>query len=120
MGTSINKILIVEDDVVFCKMLTRFLSKNGYQVLDAQNAATAYQLLKDQQIDLAILDYRLPDANGLEIFKSIKKHQPDTKAILITRFSDESLKKEADDAGIDGYIGKPLDPNELLVQIRSL
>lgn len=120
MGTSIENILIVEDDVVFCKMLTRFLSKNGYKVHDAQNASTAYQLLKEHEIDLAILDYRLPDANGLEIFQKLKGEQPGSKAILITRFSDEALRAEADEVGIDGYISKPLDPSELLQKIRSL
>ncbi|EON76416.1 two component, sigma54 specific, transcriptional regulator, Fis family [Lunatimonas lonarensis] len=120
METSLKNILIVEDDVVFCKMLTRFLSKNGYIVYDAQSGAMASQIIKDTKIDLAILDYRLPDANGLEVFSAVKTRYPSVKSILITRFSDEALKKESDEAGIDGYIGKPLDPAELLKTIRSL
>lgn len=120
MGNIINKILIVEDDVVFCKMLTRFLSKNGYEVLDAQTASQAFQHLRENEIDLAILDYRLPDANGIEILKRIKQDKPATKSILITRFTDDDLKRQADQEGVDAYISKPLDPKDLLAKIRSL
>jgi DNA-binding response OmpR family regulator len=71
MNDMINTILIVEDDIVFCKMLTRFLVKKGYAVSDAQSAAGAHSYLEQKNFDLAILDYKLPDGSGIEILKKI-------------------------------------------------
>lgn len=116
----INKILIVEDDIVFCKMLTRFLVKNGYDVADAQSASQAYNHLKKGKFDLAILDYKLPDESGIDILKRIKGDSSDTKVILITRFSSQQVEQEAEQEGADAYISKPIDPNDLLVQIQKM
>jgi DNA-binding response OmpR family regulator len=120
MDNKISKILIVEDDVVFCKMLTRFLSKNGFGVSDAQSARSAYDILEKNTFDLAILDYRLPDENGIDILKKIKAAHPQTKVILITRFSNQEVADEARQEGADAYVSKPIDPKELLEQIRLM
>ncbi|MFC4873245.1 response regulator [Negadavirga shengliensis] len=116
----INKILIVEDDIVFCKMLTRFLVKNGYSVSDAQSANEAYTHLGQNEFDLAILDYKLPDENGIDILKKIKGSSPATKVILITRFSSQQVEDMAEQAGADAYISKPIDPSDLLIQIQKM
>lgn len=120
MSNMINKILIVEDDVVFCKMLTRFLIKNGYGVSDAQSAKGAYSLLDGASFDLAILDYRLPDESGIAILKRIKTKDPKTKVILITRFSNDEVAEEARQAGADAFVSKPIDPKELMIQIKKM
>ncbi|WP_158856927.1 response regulator [Lunatibacter salilacus] len=120
MDNKISKILIVEDDVVFCKMLTRFLSKNGFGVSDAQTAKSAYGILEEDSFDLAILDYRLPDENGIDILKKIKASYPETKVMLITRFSNQEVANEALQEGADAYVSKPIDPKELLEQIRMM
>jgi DNA-binding response OmpR family regulator len=120
MNNMISTILIVEDDVVFCKMLTKFLIKNGFGVSDAQTARSAYGLLEEKSFDLAILDYRLPDENGIDILKKIKNNYPKTKVMLITRFSNSDVEEEAQQAGADAYVSKPIDPNVLMEQIRAM
>ena len=116
----IKNILIVEDDVVFCKLLTRFLSKNDYSTQDAQSAKGAFDLLEKGSFDLAILDYRLTDDNGLSILKKIKSDNKVSKVILITRYGDEEVANKAIDLGADAYISKPINPDELLSVIKSL
>jgi len=116
----IKNILVVEDDVVFCKLLTRFLDKNQYQTKDAQSAKQAFSLLQEKSFDLAILDYRLPDDNGLSILKNIKKENKVGKVIIITRYGDEEVASQAIELGADAYISKPINPDELLTVIRGL
>jgi DNA-binding response OmpR family regulator len=115
-----QKILIAEDDVVFCKLLTRFLSKNEYQVMDAQNGTDALELLELNGFALAILDYNLLDMNGIDILKKIKAKSIDTRVILITRYGDEEVEKEANDAGADAFVSKPINPEELLELIQGM
>ncbi len=115
-----HKILIAEDDVVFCKLLTRFLSKNDYQVMDAQNGTDALELMELNGFSLAILDYQLPDMNGIEILKKIKVKNSNTKVILITRYDDGEIAKEAEDAGVDAFVSKPMNPEELLKLIQGM
>jgi DNA-binding response OmpR family regulator len=115
-----QKILIVEDDVVFCKLLTRFLSKNNFEVMDAQTGRDAFELIEMNTFSLAILDYRLPDVTGVEILSKLKSKSLDSKVILITRYGDDAVAQEAKSAGADAFISKPINPEELLSVIRDL
>ncbi len=120
MGNNIKNILIVEDDELFCKMLTKYLVKQGFDVSDAQTAAEAYERLKVTQFDLAVLDYKLPDESGIEILKKIKDVASSTKVILMSRYSNNELEKEAKQEGADGFASKPIDPQKLMEIILAL
>ena len=115
-----KKILIVEDDVVFCRLLTKFLSRNNYEVMDAQNGKDAFELMEMNEFKLAILDYRLPDMTGLEILEKLKSKSPSSKIILITRYGDQDIANQAIEKGADAFISKPINPNELLEVINKL
>lgn len=114
-----QKILIVEDDIVFCKLLTRFLSKNNFEVMDAQNGKDALELMELNQFELAILDYRLPDMTGIEILSKLKSKNIDSKIILITRYGDQDVADRAIKEGADAFVSKPINPDELLEVIRG-
>ncbi|MCH7399383.1 response regulator [Belliella sp. DSM 107340] len=115
-----NKILIVEDDVVFCKLLTRFLSKNNFQVMDAQNGRDALELMELNDFGFAILDYRLPDMNGIDILEKLKSKNQESKIVLITRYGDEDIATKAIDKGADAFVSKPINPDDLLSVINGL
>ncbi|MGY6544508.1 MAG: response regulator [Cyclobacteriaceae bacterium] len=115
-----NKILIVEDDVVFCKLLTRFLTKNNFEVLDAQAGKSALNLIENNSFGIAILDYRLPDMNGIDILKKIKSQGSTTKVVLMTRYGDEGIANKAVEEGADAFVSKPINPTELQEVIRGL
>lgn len=105
--------MIIEDDLVFCKILTKFLEKSGYRATDAQTGKDAIQHISNLEIDLAVIDYRLPDMNGLELIDWIKENSPDTDCILMSRYND-SLSEQAGEKGAIGFLDKPFDPDELL------
>jgi DNA-binding response OmpR family regulator len=115
-----QKILIVEDDVIFCRLLTRFLSKNHFQVMDAQNGKDALELMELNHFEFAILDYRLPDIDGLEILKKLKMRTSPTKVIFVTRYGDEEVANLAINSGADAFITKPINPNDLLSILQKL
>lgn len=109
-----NQILIVEDDIVFCKMLTTFLNGKQFTVNSAQTVAAAMTALQKNSYQFAIIDQRLPDGQGLDIIKTIKKDSPATKTILMSRFLDEILEADGKAIGVDAFIKKPIQPNDLL------
>ena len=113
-------ILIVEDDIVFCKLLQKFLEKNDYQTQDSQSAARAFELLEQQTFDLAVLDYRLPDQNGIEILRWLRTNRPDVQAVLMSRYDDQDVTAEARALGAADFITKPVSPKELLERLRRI
>ena len=64
-------ILIVEDDLTFSRILTAFLTKNGFEVKVAHSLKEGREVLNDSRVDLGLFDYRLPDGNGLELLQEI-------------------------------------------------
>jgi DNA-binding response OmpR family regulator len=114
-----KKLLLVEDDTVFSKLISKFLDKNGFEVSDARNGKDALQMMDVDRFDLAILDYRLPDMNGLEVLASMKEKFPESKVVLMTRFGEEAAGK-AIGAGADAFISKPINPEELLEVVSRL
>jgi len=104
---------------VFCKLLTRFLTKNNFEVMDAQNGKDALELVNLNFFELAILDYRLPDMTGIEILKKVKEKNPSSRVLLITRYGDQDVAVKALDSGADAFISKPINPDELLQVIQG-
>ncbi|UJP67084.1 response regulator [Mongoliitalea daihaiensis] len=115
-----TNILIVEDDNVFCKLLTRFLSKKGFLVKDAQDGKTALKLIEQEEFSIGIFDYRLPDMDGIEILQIIKEKNPTTKVVIMTRYGDEGIAHLAIAKGADAFIAKPINPIELLEVIQGI
>jgi two-component system response regulator HydG len=114
-----KKILLVEDDAVFSRLLKNFLGKNGYAVDVSASAAEAYKRLTGQRYDLAISDFRLPDDTGLSVLRWIKEHAPDTQVILMTSYSDIRTAIHSIKLGALDYIVKPLNPDELLLTLQQ-
>ena len=109
-----SKILLIEDDVAFCKMLETFLSKKGYEVISAFTAGEAYKILTNHAVDLVITDVRLPDDDGLSILKHIKEDYNNIPVILMTGYAEVNKAVEAMKEGAFDYISKPVRPDELL------
>ncbi len=115
-----NSILIVEDDVVFCKLLDRFLTGKSFRTQDAQTASGAMKLIDTTSFDFAVIDYRLPDQSGIEVLKHLQSVQPETKVIMMSRFDDVELMEELNALGVQTFIKKPIKPQELLATIEGL
>lgn len=113
-------ILIVEDDLVFCKMLQSLFTKNGYKAVYAQSIAMAKTMISESKPDLIVLDYKLPDANGLDLVLWMREENIHIKIIMLTRIHSESIMAEAIAKGVDHFITKPFEPRELLYLVSSV
>ena len=113
------KILIIEDDISFCKLLEKFLIKNNYAVSIAFSATEARLLAQNEAFDLILTDLRLPDADGIELLAEFKTNFPNTPVILMTGYSEVSTAVKAIKNGASDYISKPFNPDEVLVVISN-
>lgn len=101
------KTLLVDDDKWIRDSMTLFFEAEGCDLLAVETAEEGLQAIKQQDFDIAIVDYRLPGMDGLEFLKRIHSIHPDTLRILITAYGDNSLFAEALQMGVEDYIAKP-------------
>lgn len=114
-----KKILIVDDEVNIALLLSKFLSRNGFEVMSASNGAAALECLKNDKFELVLCDFRLEDTDGREILRKVKATYPDTGVIIITGYSDVKMAVELIKMGAYDYITKPLYPDEILSTINK-
>lgn len=112
-------ILLVEDDLTYSRIVKSFLEKNGFNVLTAIKVKEAQNLILNNQFDLIIADFRLPDGTGMELLQWSKANYPQTQVILITHYSDIRIAIKAMKLGAFEYITKPINPDELLATVNE-
>jgi len=112
-------ILIIEDDATFSQLLEGFLHKNGFSVTVAGDIARGKNHLEQQFYDLLLLDYRLPDGNGLSLLEWLRDNNMTTIPIIMTSFHDVKTAVKTIQTGAFDYITKPVNPDELLMVIRE-
>lgn len=113
------RILIIDDDKDICLVLSKFLTKNNYEVDVAHRGDEGLKLLRTHDYTLILCDYRLPDFTGVEMLRKIKLLQPAVAVIIITGYSDVRTAVETFRYGANDYVTKPLYPDELLVTIKE-
>ncbi len=114
-----EKILIVDDDKDLCFVLKRFLSKHGFEVMEATSGRAALDILDAVEPDLILCDFRLEDMSGSSILKKIKEKNPSVPVIIITGYSNIKTAVEVMKLGAMDYVTKPLLPDEILLTIRK-
>lgn len=114
-----SKILIIEDDISFCKLLEKFLTKNDYTVSIAFSAAEARLAIQNETFNLILTDLRLPDADGIELLAEFKAGFPTIPVVLMTGYSEVSTAVKAIKNGASDYISKPFNPDEVLMVISN-
>ncbi len=114
-----KKILIVDDEPNIVLLLSKFLTRNSFDVKTAVSGALALSCLQKEKIDLVLCDYRLGDTDGKEILIEIKEKYPNTGVIIITGYTDLKLAVELIKLGAYDYITKPLYPDEILITINK-
>ncbi|WP_281310742.1 sigma-54-dependent transcriptional regulator [Flavobacterium flavigenum] len=113
------KILLIEDDISFCKLLERFLEKKAFDVTIAFSAEEARLYIKKESFDLILTDLRLPDADGIVLMSEFKTSHPEIPVILMTGYSDVNTAVKAIKNGASDYISKPFNPDEVLLVITN-
>lgn len=114
------KILIVEDDKELNKSVCSFLNNSGYQAVGCLNANTAYDAMYEEVFDLIISDIMMPEIDGFEFTKTIRTLNEDIPILFITARDDFASKQRGYRVGIDDYMVKPLDLDELFLRIGAL
>ena len=113
-------ILIVEDDITFSLMLTKWLGKKGFVVRSSSSVSDAKRRLGEEAFDLVISDLRLPDSDGIDLLKWLKSTHPSLPLIMMTSYAEIQTAVQAMKLGAADYIAKPLNPDELLGKIKEL
>lgn len=119
-----KKILVIDDEELIIRSLSKLLEKNGYTVFVAKNGQDALVMVEEENFDLIIADIRMPGMNGVETMRSINeilKKQKIKKApvIFITGYADEKIEKMAEEFSPVAYIYKPFDISELVEKVRN-
>ena len=114
-----KRIHIIEDDVVFGKMLQSFLERKGFQISLSHTGAQGRIALTESEFDFLITDLKLPDDSGLELLEFAQQKSPNMKVILITGYADVETAVRAIKKGALDYISKPFRPEELLMIIEE-
>ena len=115
-------ILVVEDDKSLLPMITYNIEKNGFQVKSATNGEDALLLIKEEIPSLAIFDWMIPEPNGLELCKILRRKQETSNLpiIMLTAREEEEDRIRGMEYGADDYISKPFSPAELIARIKAL
>lgn len=115
-----TSILLVEDNQTIGQNIQKYLELEGYSVLWVQNWSYANEVVKHQDFDLVLLDLMLPGTDGLVVAKTIKRHQEQTRILMMTAKGQLEDKLEGFEVWADDYLVKPFDLEELVARIEAL
>ena len=115
------KILVAEDEPILLNAITFKLSKEGYEIIKAENGKEAMDACEKHFPDMVITDMMMPFANGLEVISWVKQLKgKNIPVIILSAMGQENTVLEAFKVGADDYITKPFSPNELVVRVKKL
>lgn len=114
-----KRILIIDDDIDICTLLSRFLNKEGYETEVAYTGSKGIAKFKEASFDVVLCDYRLGDKDGRDVLAELKAINPQAVVLIITGYSDIKTAVEVIKLGAYDYITKPLIPAEVLNVISS-
>jgi len=117
-----KKIILIEDDQDINRLVTHYLTKEGYIIKSSQDGIRGLQLIKQEKPDLVILDLMLPEMDGLEVCKRLRADSKTSALpiIMLTAKGEESDKIVGLELGADDYMTKPFSPKELVARIKAL
>ncbi len=108
-------ILIIDDEEFVRKALIRALRDEPYEVIEAEDARTALQILREKDVDIVISDLKMPGLNGLSLLKIVKDHYPDIIRIMLTGFGDmDTAIRATNEAEVFRFFTKPWNRKELI------
>lgn len=112
-------ILVADDEPSMLKIIEAYLKKEKFNVLTASDGEKALEKFYENKIDLAILDWMMPNIDGIEVCKQIKE-KSDTKVMMLTAKGQVDDEIDALNIGADDYIKKPFDPRLLIIRVKKL
>ncbi len=113
-------IMIIDDDPYIRELERTLLRNEGYTIYEAGNGREALQQLKENKIDLCVLDIMMPEMDGYEFCRLARKYYQDLPILMLTAKGDLSQKVKGFELGADDYLTKPFEGIELIVRVKSL
>ncbi len=113
-----EKILLVDDEEEFLEIMSERLAARGMDVSTANFADEAFQLIEAQNFDAVIMDFQMPEMDGMEALKAIKEKKPRLQIILLTGYATAEKTDEAKKMGASDLLEKPADIDVLVRKIR--
>lgn len=114
------KVLVVDDDPQVCKTVSMILQEHGYHVQAYSQPRQALQAVRKAPFDIALIDIKMPDLNGLELVEKIKAEDPRVAPIVMTAFPDVQTAAETMRLGARDYITKPFREEQLLAAVERI
>lgn len=118
-GAAPLRLLLVDDEVGFAEVLAKRLGRRGLAVTTAHSGAAAIRALRGCEFDVAVLDLKMEDMDGIEVLKIFKKIDPCMPVIMLTGHGSERSAREGRQSGAFDYLTKPYELEELLEKIRA-
>jgi putative nucleotidyltransferase with HDIG domain len=117
-STSLERVLVVDDEASVRRMLERWLGDLGYQVASAPHAGGALEQLQGADFALALVDIRMPGMSGIELLRAIARDYPDTAVVMVTAVVDVETAVESLRLGAYDFIGKPFNPDDVGLRVE--
>ncbi|MGB2701189.1 MAG: response regulator, partial [Candidatus Phosphoribacter baldrii] len=114
-----RRVLVVDDEKQIRAILRAYLTSEGFQVQEAATGAQALHLLTTEPPDLVLLDIGLPDLDGLEVLRTLRKSS-DVYVVLVTARAEELDKIIGLGVGADDYVTKPFSPREVVARVKAV
>ncbi|MBP3276309.1 MULTISPECIES: response regulator transcription factor [Kandleria] len=114
-----SKIMIVDDEASIRELVRFYLDKAGFECIEAANGEKAIEIIENQYVDLALVDVMMPGMDGFELVEEMRQYK-DIPVIMLTAKSQTKDKLRGFNLGIDDYVTKPFDPEELLARVRVI
>jgi two-component system response regulator CpxR len=115
----VDEVLLIDDDVELCSMLTEYLGKNGFRVRTAHRGDTGLKAAQQRPWSLILLDVMLPGMDGFEVLKRIRAESA-VNVLLLTARGEDVDRIVGLEIGADDYVPKPFNPRELLARMRAV
>ncbi len=113
------RLLLIDDDTKFCRLISDYLSSFGYEVHTVHNGADGMRVAEQDRWEAVILDLMLPVIDGFSVLKKLREHSS-MPVLMLTALGDESDRIVGLELGADDYLAKTASPRELLARIRAL
>ncbi len=114
------KLLLVDDDASNRESIARYLRRAGIEVMTAENGRSGLRLLESEVFDVAVIDLRMPEMDGLELLGWLRTKGPRVPAVMISAFGEVRDAVEAMKLGAEDYLVKPFDPEELVIRLERI
>ncbi len=116
---SVRRVLVVDDEESIRTLVASYLRDEGFEVLEASDGPSALAAVEGQQLDLVVLDVRMPGIDGFEVLREIRAAS-DVYVIMLTARAEETDRVVGLSVGADDYVTKPFSPRELVARVKAV